>query len=210
MSSEVAICNIALSRIGAYPIANFTDASKEARECNTLYTYIRDSVLRDHKWSFATKRTILAELNETCSGYDYVYAYPSDCLVAHEIYNDTGDLSGVAYDYTTDTYYPTGKIEFEVASSSTLTNKIILSNKEAAELIYTARITDTNMYDTIFIDAFAYRLAAELAITIKGSGQLTQSLYQLYMNRIGQAKAVSANEGFRKPDNNNTFTNSRL
>lgn len=209
MASEVSICNLALNHIGAYPIANLSDASKEATTCNAIYPFARDSVLRDHKWAFATKRLILALLTDTYSGWDYAYQYPTDCLVAHEIYSEYGDYSGLVYDSETDSYVSSGKIEFEICAASSLTSKVILTNKEDAELIYTAKVTDCNMFDGQFIDALAYRLATELAVPIKGNGQMSQAMHQLYQYRLNQAKAISANECYKKPDQTNTFVSAR-
>lgn len=197
MASEVTICNLALSHIGANPIASLSDSLREARECKILFDSTRDSVLRDHKWSFATKRLTLALLSDTYTGWTYAYSYPTDCLVAHEIYNEYSN------------YSRTSKIEFEIASSSSLTSKIILTDKENAELIYTAKITDCNMFDSLFIAALAYKLAMELAIPLKGNGQLTQAMYQLYVITINQAKTISANETYCKPDESNTFVSVR-
>lgn len=134
MASEVSICNLALNHIGAYAIASLSDATKEARDCNTLYSYARDSVLRDHKWAFATKRLTLALLTDTYSGWDYAYQYPTDCLIAYEIYNEYGDNSRQVYDSETDSYVSSGKIEFEICAASSLTSKVILTNKKMPSL----------------------------------------------------------------------------
>lgn len=65
------------------------------------------------------------------------------------------------------------------------------------------------MFDPQFIDALAYRLATELAVPVKGNGQMSQAMHQLYMYKLGQAKALSSNECYKKPDQTNTFVSAR-
>jgi hypothetical protein len=59
-TSEVGICNLALSRIGANTITSLTaDAAKEDRLCNTFYAQLRDETLKNFAWNFAMKATPL-------------------------------------------------------------------------------------------------------------------------------------------------------
>ena len=210
MASEVQICNLALSHLGAYSITSLTDSTrKESRECNILYDTARDSVLRDNVWSFATKRLALALLSDTYSGWTYAYQYPTDCLNIIRIHNDYTPVSNLNYCWNHSEYRDPGKVEFEVASDSALSNKIILTNKSDAELIYTGRVTDANMFDAEFIDALSWRLASELALPLKGSLQLSQSLFQVYLMKSGQARAASVNEGYNLMENDNAFVDAR-
>lgn len=210
MSSEVSICNIALSHVGSYPIQSLSESTKEARECKLHYYATRDAVLRAHNWGFAKKRLTLALLSDTYSGYDYAYSYPSDCLVVREIYDESGAFTGTIYDEETDEYVATGRVEYEISINSDLTQRVILTDKEDAELIYTARVTDPNLLDSLFQDALALRLAATLAQPLKQKPGLTKDLIAQYQQLIGVAKAADANEKYKKPSANNRYTNSRL
>ena len=194
MASKVQICNLALSRIGARRIQSLSDSIKEARECTAHYDFARDAVLEDHDWTFARKRLTLALLSDTYSGWEYAYQYPSDCVIARHIYNDTGADTGTSYDIDSDRYEPLGKTEFEIVSSEDKDYRVILTNKEDAELRYTARVTDANLYSAKFVSALAFRLAAELAIPIRSDSKLAQSVMKSYINELNWAK-VSKNSG---------------
>lgn len=194
MPSEIEICNLALSHIGKYPISALTDATKEAKECKLLYPRARDSVLRAHAWNFATKRLTLAELAEDYDGWSYAYQYPTDCLVARKIYNSADDNDA---------------IEFEVATNSALSSRVILTDQENAVLIYTARVTDPNVFDSIFVDALSWRLAADLSMPLRADPRVYQQVTQTYMAYIAEARQTNSNEHAIDPDDSCSFLDAR-
>jgi hypothetical protein len=216
MASEIQICNLALSHIGAPTIAALSESTRQARECNRLYEVNRDAVLADYPWNFATKRRVLALLSgETVSGWDYVYSYPGDCLKAWMIYNP---MTTQTY---TDGYYTSGqyvfsavkvnadRIKFEIASNEDLDQRLILTNQEDAELIYTARVTDPNMFSPQFVEALSWRLAADLAIPLKGKESLHQRMMQMYEIRLGHAHQANAREGWEPPSDVSAYVAAR-
>ena len=56
MTSQVAICNQALVKVGASRITALTDDTKQARALNAIYDVKRDAELAANPWTFATKR----------------------------------------------------------------------------------------------------------------------------------------------------------
>lgn len=194
MASEIEICNVALSHIGKYPIDSLNDRTKEAVECKRLYPRVRDSVMRDHPWNFATKRLTLAALTEEVEGFDYVYQWPSDCLRALKIYNPADEEE---------------EIVFEIGVSNDLSTRVILTDQEDAILIYVARVTNPNVYDTVFIDALAYRLASELAIPLAGDPNLGNAMARMYSAQLGRAQMTNSNERYKGPDTRCSFIDAR-
>lgn len=210
MASEVQICNLALSRVGARRISALSENTKEARECNKIFADTRDAVLAAHDWGFARKHATLATVaTPTYPGWDYAYAYPVDCLAARRIKDDTGSLSQVAYNSDEERYRNVGKVEFEIRATAALDGKVVLTNQDDAVLIYTARVTDPNVFSVEFIDAFAYRLASDLAVPLRADTRKSDTHFRKYMLLIGSAKASSANEGYEKPDSGSSFVNAR-
>jgi hypothetical protein len=72
MATDVSICNLALSRIGANTITSLTaNAVKEDRLCNQFYAQFRDELLKSFAWNFALKTTPLnrVDLFETDTDY---------------------------------------------------------------------------------------------------------------------------------------------
>lgn len=195
--SPIDICNIALSHVGGYRINALTDPTKEARECALHYAIARDATLADHDWDFARKRIALALLSTTYSGWDYAYQYPSDCLVARRIYDDTGLLD------------EDGGIEFEVAANDGLTGRVILTDQEDAELIYTAKVQDVNIFSPQFVEAHALRLASSLAQPLKGKPELRQSLLGLYGIQVNAAKGTDSKQGIKRETGSGSFVGSR-
>ena len=209
MASKIDICNLALSHVGAYRIESLTESTKEARECNKFYDISLNTALEDHNWSFARKRLNLALLTDTYTGWDYAYQYPTDCINPRFIIDDAGAYTGTSYDIDEDRYIPVGKIKYEIASDSTLSNRIILTDKAQAELVYTAKVTDTNVFTYKFIEALSLKLAVYLAQPMKGDLNLKQSLAQLYGLAILTAKGTDANSDYNKTEDINSFVGAR-
>lgn len=175
MPSVVAICNLALAHIGVAEINSLTEATNQARQCNLLFVPARDAVLREFPWNFATKMTRLAQAPVSVPDWDYVYQYPSDCLRAIRIYEASATTT-----------------EFRVVLLDG--GKAIVTNVANAYLEYTARVTDPALFDAQFIDAFSWKLAAELAAPLTGDPRLGQYAYQMYQQALRSAWASTANE----------------
>jgi len=205
-ASQISICNIALSRVSARAITDINGSSQEAKKCKEQYDIMRDLALSDQDWGFAKRSKDLALRTETYSGYDYAYTYPTDCVKAREIFDDTGNLPSY---YDADTYVSTGKIEFEVRTTDSKSEQVIVTDKEDAELIYTARSTNPAIYPISFVNAFAQRLGAELALGLKNDLKLYATLLSAYNVMIDEAKSKDANEGYKKPSNSSSFVNAR-
>lgn len=209
MASEVQICQLALSHIGSYKIDSLTEASKEAEECARLYPFVRDAVLEDMPWSFASKRATLAALSEEYPGWDFAYAYPSDCIYPIEIYDDSHAAAGAYYDEETELYVKKGKVAFVTGVNAALSQRIVLTNKEDAILIYTARVTNPTLFSSMFIKAVSYYLAGELALPLLGDLKVQASMEKKYTALQGEAQALNANEGHEDPTDDNTFVAAR-
>lgn len=193
MSSEVTICNLALSHLGAATINSLDDLTKEGRACKLHYAAARDFVLRDHPWNFATRREYLALLAEDPPvGWSYAYAYPSDCHQARRIWQETQQLK------------PT---PFEVMRGAN--GRVIATNEGGAVLEYTAKITDPSQFDAMFINALSYYLATELAMPITKSPQVGQTMMSIYMARVDQAAASDGREGHTTVEAPNSFLQAR-
>jgi hypothetical protein len=156
----------------------------------------RDATLADVAPKWARKQLALSLLTEEVTGYDFVYAYPSDCLKDLEIYNP-------AKTKESDT------LEYEIGISESANDKVILTNYEDAELIYVVKVTNTAVYDILFAEALAWKIAALSAIPLKGDEKLAQLVGRGYTIAVGTAKAQTRNAGYRKPDTSNSFKDAR-
>ena len=192
MASVIDICNGALNQLGASTILSLTEDSKNARLCNARYTQVRDSLFRSHPWNCLIKRVELARDTATPSwGFSYQFTLPSDCLRVIGILN---------YDH-----------DFKVEGRK------IVANHETVKIQYVARITDANQYDELLRETISASLAADIAYAITSSNPTASNMYNLFQEKLKEARFVDATEGQNtNPDNgqsdvlgSSSFINSR-
>jgi len=172
MASEVDIINSAMNMIGASNIIERGEDSKAARVSNQRYDSIRDAVLRAHPWNCAVTRVNLApDTDAPAFDWDYAFTLPTDPYCLRVLRLDYLD------------------IEFRVEGRK------IVTNEQSINLIYIARVTDPNTYDTLLQEAIAARLAADVSFTLSQSTSLTQNMYSLYESKLKEARFVDATEG---------------
>ena len=172
MASEVDLINSAMNMIGASNIIERGEDSKAARVSNQRYDSIRDAVLRAHPWNCAVTRVNLApDTDAPAFDWDYAFTLPTDPYCLRVLRLDYLD------------------IEFRVEGRK------IVTNEQSINLIYIARVTDPNTYDTLLQEAIAARLAADISFTLSQSTSLTQNMYSLYESKLKEARFVDATEG---------------
>ena len=160
------ICNLSLGMLGDVRI----HAIDENDEVAAAYPFIRDCLLRDHIWSFATEFATLAVLIETSpdSRFEYVCQLPSDCLRVIGINSDT--------------------------EKYIIIGRKILVNYTPAIVTYCKRETDATRYDSLFIDCLSYGLAARLALAMTHDAKLAGYLEEQFERKKMIAKGVNAQE----------------
>ena len=187
MASEVQIFNLALSKLGEDIIISLSEDSKPGRACNLIYADTRDNLLRSHSWNFATNRASLALLTTTPAyEFDYEYQLPSDCLKVLKMDPEGNDI--------------TFKIE----------GRKLLTNEKPVNILYITQITDTNKFDSLFIEVLSAKLASELAVTLTESINLADFLNQKYEISLSLARGMDAQEGTPENIIATSWVNSRL
>jgi hypothetical protein len=177
MASVVDICNGALNQLGASTIISLTEDSKNARLCNARYNQVRDSLFRSHLWNCLIKRVELArDVAAPSWGFSYQFTLPADCLRVITILN-------YDYDY---------KIE----------GRKILANHDSIKIQYVARIEDPNQYDELLRETLSAALAADIAYAITSSNPMAANMYNLFQDKLREARFVDATEGQNLDPNN--------
>ena len=173
MTSIVAVCNRALSKIGdELIIISLEDGTKSARYCKALYTDTRDFVLRSYPWRFALKRYILAPLKQKpLFGYDFQFVVPSDCLRVWKAENQQ---------------------RYQVEG------RYILADQNTFAFVGISRVEDATQFDPMFVEALSLKLAAELAVPLTASVSLKENLTKEFEQFVQQAKTASAMEGIQE------------
>lgn len=204
MASEVEICNLALNSLGqTIPIANLTERSKEAKLCATHYPQVRDELLSMHPWPFARKAQALVLVADApLIGWEYQYAYPQTCLRAWRVCREDGirqtwrDLC-LSWDWHGQRY-ATMDVPFELTSGSQQT--CLATDLEDAYLLFTSKVTDTNRFSPLFVNALAQMLASRLAMPLAVDPRRQQMAAELAYNAMQYAMAEALNEGVEDPD----------
>jgi hypothetical protein len=168
--SEVAICNLALQKLGAARITSLTEDSVNARHCNACYTMLRDQEIVAHPWSFAKKRATLAP-DATAPDHDYLYAfsYPTNCL----------------------RILPPARNGLDWQMEN---NKILTNDGDTLEVLYLERVTDPTRFHPLFDDALASRMADHMCEAITQSNQKKEKATTDYNTAIRRAKRTNAIE----------------
>ena len=154
MTSEVDICNLALTESFCSEIQSLTAQSREAEVCNRFYAQCRDLLLSGYNWKFNQVRRSLSVSSETPpDDWGYAYEVPTNCLYAVKIFQSNRN--------------PTKEIPFTIESKLNVDEKILYTDEPEAILIYRKKITVTNMFSPMFIEAFANLLGAKVAMGLK-------------------------------------------
>jgi hypothetical protein len=171
-TSEVAIANLALQKLGAKRIESLTQDHPNARSISACFDDVRDKLLRAYTWAFAIARaSIAADASGPTWGDWSRYTKPNDFI---RLLLD--DESG---------YEPDWKIEGDY---------ILSADAAPLEIRYIARIEDPTKYDPSFVDAFASALAFQLCEEITGSLGKQDRARQDMMNAIDEARRTGAIE----------------
>lgn len=174
--TKTEIANIALGQIGVSgAITDFSERSPEAERVRLHWDGVRDAMLRHKAWSFAAKRQVLSRLADAPE-FDFAYAYalPSDYLRAIEFNGQAGGTS---------------EAQYEISGGN------LLSDSDVAQLKYTARVENTELWDAAFVDAFTLALAAVIIPGISTSASAGAALRQRAEAAANSAIDPSKREG---------------
>lgn len=172
--TDIEICNLALGALGTAGIASFDDDSDEARACKQYYAPVRDAVLEDAVWSFATtQRVFNADPDVPLFDWAYKATIPSEVVRVHRADDGTGEyrmkwkmMEGALY-----------------SESSPVYATVIL------------KVEDTSKFSPAFCLALSTRLAAELCIPLTENRALHGDLWSLYQKKIKDAARSDGSQG---------------
>ena len=188
MPSDVEIVNAALVKIGEQAILSFADPSEPARLATRTFAELRDALLREAPWNFASKRAELAaEVTAPVWGFALSYPLPTDFLRLIEINNP-------------------GRYPFRIEQ-----NRIITDLASPIQIRYVHRVTDADSMEAAFRDALAARLALEWAERLTGTTTIVQQLAMIYKRSLAVALAIDGQEDDqRQLDPEPSFITSRF
>jgi len=169
-TSEVAICNSAIAKIGGERLVALTDQSVRGRLFNEQYSKIRDELLYAHPWKFAIKRNQPAQIVEAPGSlYESRYQLPADCLRVLSV----SDYSDVSW---------------------TVENGYLITNQSDPVIYYVAKIIDVSKFTPGFSETLSAKLAADLCYSLVQSVTLRQQLIQEYEKQLRVVRSYNAQE----------------
>lgn len=196
-TSDIAICNLALSHLGQSPIVALNEANESARQLSRIYDITKDTVLRGKDWRFASVKAPLAEVaDQEIPGWAYIYAYPVKCLCVRKIFYDAESQDPAP-------------IEFETLFIPGINQKVIATNYADAYIAYTYQVIDPALFDMSFVMAFSFLLAAQVGKPLTGNDDIAKLMLQLYGSLISDAGRINDIERYIKSNPTSSFEDVR-
>lgn len=187
MASPISICSNALLMLGAKPISSFGENRDQPRLCASLYESVRDDVLRLHPWNCATKRVILAPLQQAPAfDFSYQFQFPGDWLRTIQV----GRI-GCGLEYRSE-------------------GMRILANVTALPLVYCFRNKDEASWSTNLVHVMELAMAAKIAYAVTSSSAVRDSQRDEYIREMKQAKAIDGQDDPPEEFSEGSFIESRF
>lgn len=201
--TDVDICNLALSHIGqgAITLAEYTGGLNEsARHLKTIYDSSRDNVLRMKDWRFASVKEALVVTADNIPGWAYIYTHPAKCLHINKIFYDVESQNPDPIEF---------EVIFIIGVAPAVDRKVIATNYDDAYIDYVYQVTDPALFDTSFVTAFSYFLAAQIAKPLANDNKMAELMMNLYRGLISDAGRINNSEKHIKPKQTSSFEDVR-
>lgn len=184
---SVTICNMALMAAGIPPIVSFEETNNNAKLCKSFYPVLRDRVLRDHTWSFATTYYPLQQSADASPDPEL----PVQCVLPGDIIRIVGLLDNSPY--------------------RRIGNRILVSAPNLT-LVYIARVEDPNLFDASFVEALQNLISAEVVLSASRDVQQAQFFRNEYERKLSIARSIDSQENthaYQPPAAHSTFIAAR-
>lgn len=194
MANVIDICNLALSYLGQEQITSIIDPqSKTAQLCALQYPMMRDAVLSEVEWTFASRRQMSGTPLAGAPVWGYAYA--------HALNNDVLRVTFCSDNTDEQMYNPNFKWVVE--------DRNILSDSSVIYYRYVQAMDDTSKFSPCFVQALAARMAAEMCIKITENVKLHANLVSLYQQKMQYATTIDNMQGKSKRWRNGRLIASR-
>ena len=174
MTTNIDLTNRALAQIGTRSqITSMTDGSQEALYANLLYNGLRDFLLREGDYEFASTPVVPTVIGAPLPPWLYGYQYPVDCVRVKQL---------IPLGYNLLDPIP---VEFNIANSANA--RAILTKTQVAFLVYTANSVIEDHWDSMFTEAFVRMLASALAFALENRIEASREKLQQAIDFAGMA-----------------------
>lgn len=182
--TEIAISNQALSLLAVGPIVSFDDGTTQSNLCAQLYAGLRDQVLEERAWTFATGRaTLLPDATEPDFQYGQKFLVPTEWIRVL----DVNKIVAQPGQEGTRAPFPWNK-----------EGRYILASADKIYVNYVERVVDTSLFSPAFSDCLAHRMAADMAIALTENRTLMNDMQSLYTRKLISSSLKDGAQGSRR------------
>ena len=186
-TSQVSICNLALSWLGTPPIMSIDDETVEAALCKAQYDDALKATLEERDWTFATDRLILTPVVEPpLWGFGNKFLVPAQVRRVISVTVPRGTTIDVSSDV----------LGFNVQWQ--LESGFILADEDLIHVRAVLNNDNAGAYPGVFVQALAARLAADMSIGLTHSLDLYKTLWAFYDLKITTASGTDGRQGRRE------------
>ena len=191
MVDRVSVSNLVLSKLGDEDqLTDPDDDRKAARAIKAVWDIVRDVVLRAHLWNFAVRQASLTSADPAPT-FIYTHSFP---LPADFLRLDPSQMEPWS---VRENYQLQGR-------------RLLLASTPGPILIrYVARIEEVGDWDALFVEAFACRLAYQIADRITGDMNRKGECWRSYTLAMSEAKGVDGRENPPEPPVDSSWVTAR-
>lgn len=207
MASNIDICNLALTKLGAQPIPSLTSNDPKAAFLNRVYFLYRDDLQTIWRWNFTRAYAELPVLSTAPPfGYYYAYQLPSNFIRLENVDVSMGNSINIG---TPGLYL--GDYQSDRNASYQIVGQQIWTNVPAPlRIIYARRMEDPTQFDQAFVNALASYIAWNGCEQLTGSNSKKDQAERMYNTAVRMARMTNAIQCSPEQIPDDTFMMSRL
>lgn len=139
--------------------------------------------------TYSASFSIRVTVTSTRNGWEHVYAMPSDCVTPICLMFEDERFEATTVE---------DRIEFDVMANDAGDGQILCCDVDPTDFVlleYVAMIEYVPAFPRHFVDALAWRMAAELALVLRTDLKLNAFYMQVYQQSLSRATAQAGNIG---------------
>lgn len=183
MAAQIEVCNRAVIKLGGSTLlTSLSDNGKLARTFAALWDTCRKAELRKRNWNFALARGSLPKLSDTPRGFSYQYQLPTDFLRLVQV---------------SDVYVAPGLVDYRNFDDSPYAiegQHLLTDFSDPLKIRYVRDVTDPGIFDALFVECLACKLAFEACYTVTQSREGQKVAMDDYKLAVKDAAAANAVE----------------
>ncbi|EKS26519.1 hypothetical protein [Afipia felis] len=174
--------NLALGHLGVPELASLDDQTTRARNVRRFFASTRDALLRRKDWNFASSWfTPTRDTVDSLGHFKGRYPMPSDCIAVRELKGCENSAWALESGQVT-------------VAGAGVTATVLVTNQISPIVRYTRRIENVALWDALFVEAFGYFHAADLATALGKSKSMAAEMRGIGEDKVPLAAKVDSKE----------------